>query len=150
MPIPETLCTNQDVFGLIGGEHRVAQLIDENGDGRVDEGIILGARKNATTEVLMSAGVQHETQVPMPYPRAWVLCAAWLALKGCWVSGTQGQAFPAKYAEEVENVRQNLLPKLRAGDADPVADNGTSLSQSVISMVPHNSAFTLEKMKGLW
>lgn len=149
MPIPENICTNEGVYYKAGGEANLAQLIDKDGDGRVDPGILLAAQTNATTEVLGHVEVQSLITIEAPYPRLWVLCAEWLAIRNCWMSGTQGQAFPEKFAEEVKNVRENLLPRILSGNMGNVAERGTTAAQ-VLKLVDHNSAFTLERTKGLW
>ncbi len=150
MAIPETLCVDEDVFNAAGGEANVAQLLDKDGDGKVDANLLLSARKQAAIEVL--AAVEVGTQidgVTAPYPRLWVFCSSWLAVLNVWLSGAQGQAFPSKYQAEVDQVRTVHLPLIRAGKTGAVATQGISLNQSM-RHVTHNSPFTLERTKGLW
>lgn len=141
---------HREVLDKVGGLANLAELIDKDGDGSVDEGILLGAERTATTEVLAMVEPQSLVDLLPPYPRAWVLCASWLAVLNCWLSGAQGQAFPSRYQAEVDNVRQNILPLIRTGKAGNVdAGNKRSNNQSIIQ-VTHNSAFSLDRTRGLW
>jgi len=148
--IPETICTDQDVFDCAGGEASVAQLIDKDGDGRVDAGLLLAARRRATTEVLGMVENQSEILgLQEPYPRLWVFAAGWLALRGVWVPGTGGQAFPKHFQEEVDNVRNNILPLIRRGLAGNVAEKPPAINQTM-TQVTHNSPWTLSGTKWMW
>ena len=150
MAIPETIVADQDVIDCVGSLANLAQLLDKDGDGLVDADTLLAARRRATIEVL--GMVENQSQIEnleAPYPRLWVLCAGWLAVLNVWLAGTQGQAFPVKYQAEVDNVRQKVLPLIRTGKAGNVADRQPGINQSM-TQVTHNSAFTLDRTRGLW
>ena len=150
MAIPETLCDDQDVINCVGSLSNLAQLLDKDGDGTVDASLLLACRKRAAIEVLASVEVQSVIEdIQAPYPRLWVLCSSWLAVLQVWLSGTQGQAFPEHYQREVDQVRTVHLPLVRQGKSGNVAPQGRANNQS-ITTVTHNSAFTLERMKGMY
>ena len=121
MPGPVSLCTAADVYHRIGGQAALAQLIDPEGTGTWSPSVLTLAIQDASSEVIMSAGVQSmvtatsQAQYQERFPEL-VTLAAQRALVLVWIYGTSGRAMPA-HIETIGTMATQKLDDLRARKA---------------------------------
>lgn len=147
--------TDADVYGRIGGQAALTQLIDPTGTGTWDPSTLELAKQDGWNFVTAAVQVQADIvgltvqQLRDQYPDC-ISLAAQKTLKFVWVYGSSGQACPERIAEmdKMADAQLQMLAERRRKHGAQNTDPSAAQRITRIEIDPRNERMTLRSFRG--
>lgn len=140
--------TQADLEEAVGGAAVLVQLLDKDGDGVADAGLVQNVIANACGDLDSAIQVRNLLPLVPPYPQAVISNAIKLGMYHAHLKGTGGQGVPPdirQLYDQVEVWMERIASGQRSLGASPRATSDRSTGQVEVS-----SEVTRTTLKGFW